>query len=412
MMRSRKQLSSIIVLLAVLLAAVGDSASALRGYCCAAGHPLAFTQDDKKKAEKEFPDVKLGKENAEELEKTIKLVTDPAILERVNRIGQEIAAIANAEPIPILWGMPERGKFEYTFRVVDDKDINAFSLPGGFIYINKGLLDYVKSDDELAGVIGHEIAHAAHRHMIRLINEQNKLQQRLLIPLIVGALLSRSPGSDIGNLLMAGQLYLVAKLNTYGIEAEKDADQAGVRYLMRTKYNPVGLLTFMERLARDELRGPQRELGIYRTHPPSPERARALQALLEELKIPINRREVDTSIRALVKPATVNGVTVAEVTMGNTVITRLTASDGLSADDRAQKFADNINLLFDRGLQMHELRLSSDGKRIVARSIVMVTFAPSDAEVQNLPLERVSRNTLDVLKNLLWQDQFNRIPPA
>ncbi len=412
MMRSRKQHSSIIVLLAVLLAAVGDSASALRGYCCAAGHPLAFTQDDKKKAEKEFPDVNLGKENAEELEKTIKLVTDPAILERVNRIGQEIAAIANAEPIPILWGMPERGKFEYTFRVVDDKDINAFSLPGGFIYINKGLLDYVKSDDELAGVIGHEIAHAAHRHMIRLINEQNKLQQRLLIPLIVGALLSRSPGSDIGNLLMAGQLYLVAKLNTYGIEAEKDADQAGVRYLMRTKYNPVGLLTFMERLARDELRGPQRELGIYRTHPPSPERARALQALLEELKIPINRREVDTSIRALVKPATVNGVTVAEVTMGNTVITRLTASDGLSADDRAQKFADNINLLFDRGLQMHELRLSSDGKRIVARSIVMVTFAPSDAEAQNLPLERVSRNTLDVLKNLLWQDQFNRIPPA
>lgn len=412
MKRTRMQLSSTIVLLAVLLTAVQGSASAMRGYCCAAGIPLAFAQDDKKKAEKEFPDVKLGKENAEELEKTIKLVTDPAILERVNRIGQEIAAIANAEPIPILWGMPERGKFEYSFRVVDDKDINAFSLPGGIIYINKGLLDYVKSDDELAGVIGHEIAHAAHRHMIRLINEQNKLQQRLLIPLIVGALLSRSPGSDIGNLLMAGQLYLVAKLNTYGIEAEKDADQAGVRYLMRTKYNPVGLLTFMERLARDELRGPQRELGIYRTHPPSPERARALQSLLEELKIPINRREVDTSIRALVKPATVNGITVAEVTMGNTVITRLTASDGLSADDRAQKFADNINLLFDRGLQMHELRLSSDGKRIVARSIVMVTFAPSDAEAQNLPLEKVSRNTLDVLKNLLWQDQFNRIPPA
>jgi predicted Zn-dependent protease len=356
--------------------------------------------------------VKLGRENAEELEKSIKLITDPAILERVNRIGQEIAAVANSEPIPIMWGMPERGKFEYSFRVVDDKDINAFSLPGGIIYIYKGLLDYVKSDDELAGVIGHEIAHAAHRHMIKLIHEQNKLQQRLLIPLIVGALLSRSPGSDIGNLLMAGQLYLVAKLNTYGIEAEKDADQAGVRYLMRTRYNPVGLLTFMERLARDEMRGPQRELGIYRTHPPSPERARALQSLLEELKIPINRREVDTSIRALVKPATVNGITVAEVTMGSTVITRLTASDGLSADDRAQKFADSINLLFDRGLKMHELRLSADGRRIVARSIVMVTFAPSDAEALNLPLEKVSRNTLDVLKNLLWQDQFNRIPPA
>src|SRR5262249_439382 len=110
----------------------------------------------------EDPEVKVGRDSAAETEKEVKFITEPAIVERVNRIGQEIAAIANSTEIPATWGDPKVKKFNYSFRVVDDKDVNAFSLPGGFIYVNKGLLDYVHSDDELAGVLAHEVAHAAH----------------------------------------------------------------------------------------------------------------------------------------------------------------------------------------------------------------------------------------------------------
>ena len=79
-----------------------------------------------------------------------------------------------------MWGSSQLKQFNYTFRVVDDKDVNAYSLPGGFIYVNKGLLDYVHSDDELAGVLAHEITHASHHHMVKLMHEQSKIQNVLL----------------------------------------------------------------------------------------------------------------------------------------------------------------------------------------------------------------------------------------
>ena len=117
-------------------------------------------------------EVKLGRMNAEENDRQVKLITDSKILERVNRIGSELARIANNYPIPASWGSSQLKPFRYTFKVVDDKDVNAYSLPGGFIYVHKGLIDAVRSDDELAGVLAHEIAHAAHHHVLKLLREQ------------------------------------------------------------------------------------------------------------------------------------------------------------------------------------------------------------------------------------------------
>jgi len=376
----------------------------------AAQAPAPAFADDKKKAPEEDPEVRLGRENAAENDRTVKLITDAALLDRVNRIGREIAAIANSEQIPVLWGQPELKKFEYTFKIVQDKDVNAYSLPGGFIYVHTGLLDYIHSDDELAGVLAHEIAHAAHHHMMKLIGEQNKMQRNLILPILLAAILTRSGGQDLGNLLLAGQLYMVAKLNSYGVEAEKDSDQAAVRYLMKTKYNPVGLLTFMERLARDELRGPERELGIFRTHPPSPERARALLALLGEMKIPVHRRDVDPTLSARVGTTTMNGVTLAEVKLNKTVIARLAAAEGQSGEERAKQFSENLNRLLDAGLQMYEVRLNPDKTRVLARSQTLLAFTQADADAQKTTVAQLSQDALSAIKNLLWQDQFNRIP--
>lgn len=369
-----------------------------------------FAADKKAKALEEDPEVKLGRENAAEHDKTVKLITDSAIVERVNRIGQEIAAVANSVEVPAHWGSSRVKHFQYTFKVVDDKDVNAYSLPGGFIYVNRGLLDYVQSDEELAGVLAHEIAHAAHSHMMKLISEQNKMQQRMLLPLILLVAVSRSPGADIGNLIFAGQLYMVAKLNSYGVEAEKDADQTGLRYLTRTKYNPVGLLTFMERLARDELRRPERELGIYRTHPPSPERAEALLAQLKSLNIVVNRRDTDPSLRATVKTVESGGVTLADVKMYEILMARIAPAEGLTAQERANRFATNLNEIFDQGIRMHEVRLSTDHTRIMARSKVLVTFTQEDADIQKCTIADVAEQALKAVQNVIWREQFNRIP--
>ncbi|MCC6731194.1 MAG: M48 family metalloprotease [Chthonomonadales bacterium] len=371
-------------------------------YACASAQ-------DRKVAPPDDPEVRLGRENAAENDKTVKLITDAAVLDRVNKIGQAIAAVANTIDVPVFWGQPSKKAFAYTFKVVDDKDVNAYSLPGGFIYVNKGLLAFVKSDDELAGVLAHEVAHAAHHHMMKLIAEQEKIQQRIILPTILAAVLGGANTNTLGTFALAGQLYTVARLNTYGIEAEKDADQAGVRFLMKTGYNPVGLLTFMERLAREERLKPQMELGIYRTHPPSPERAEALVAELRELGVPIYRRETDPSLAASVDTGSGEETALAEVTMSRTIVARVAAEGSETARTRAERIAGRLNRLFDEGLQMVDLRLSTDKTRIIARSETLIAFTQADADAQKQTVQQIASGAYDTLRNLIWQDQFNRI---
>lgn len=361
--------------------------------------------------QQEDEEIRLGREAAAEHDKQVKLITDPALVERVNRIGSEIAKVANEIQVQILWGRPGLKQLPYTFKVVDDKDINAYSMPGGFIYVNRGLIEFVKSDDELAGVLAHEIVHAAHHHVMKLIAEQEKIQWAALGPALISILLGKGGSQTTSDLLLAGQLYTIAKVNTWSVEAERDADHGAVRYLMRTKYNPVGLLTFIERLARQERLKPEIELGIYRTHPPTLERAQALIRLLTELGVPINRREVDPSLGARAEVVTENDQTYADVTMNGTRIVRLASDGTTSAEARAQALAARVNTLFDDNLVSFELQLSSDQTRVLARRRTLIALTEADARAAGQTVPEAARTALEALRNLLWQDQFNRTPP-
>ncbi len=94
----------------------------------------------------------LGRDYAKEVEKTSKMSTDAALLARVQRVGAVLAKIANEQEVPAGYGSSKIIKFNYQFKVIEDNDVNAFSLPGGFVYVNTGLLKFVESDDQLAGV--------------------------------------------------------------------------------------------------------------------------------------------------------------------------------------------------------------------------------------------------------------------
>ena len=122
-------------------------------------------------------EARTGQENSEQIEQSVKLVTDEAILDRVNSIGQKLAEVAKTCEVQAGYGTSDLADFTYTFKVIEDNDINAMSLPGGYIYVNSGLLDFVKSDDELAGVLAHEIAHCAHHHVAVLTQKQSKWTQ-------------------------------------------------------------------------------------------------------------------------------------------------------------------------------------------------------------------------------------------
>lgn len=339
-------------------------------------------------------EVKLGRENAEENDKHVKLVADAAMVERVNRIGQELAQIANATPIPATWGSSQLKQFKYSFKIVDDKDVNAYSLPGGYIYVNRGLLEYVHSDDELAGVLAHEIAHAAHHHMVKLLHEQNRLD-RLLLPLkllAIGALIvGKANPEDAQNVWLGTQLYSIARLNSYGVEAEKDADHAGLLLMTHSHYNPTGLYSFMLRLAADERSHTRADLGIFRTHPPGPERVEAAKKLLEAENIPIRLSDVDPRRKAtvtLIKDS-VTGQELGEIRIHDILLCRIAAGDGLSAEKHAQRVATRLTAFLDTKLQPFEIRLNRDSTRILVRGVALVTDV--DAAAQNRALDAIAR---------------------
>src|SRR5687767_7947666 len=123
----------------------------------------------------------MGREAHEEMVRNgLKLLKDPELQKRIDTIGNRIAAIVNDTKLPVTYGSSVLVPYDYKFYIVDDNDVNAFSLPGGFIYLNKGLLKYMQSDEELAGVLGHEIIHAAHHHVARLQREQSRMNTQML----------------------------------------------------------------------------------------------------------------------------------------------------------------------------------------------------------------------------------------
>ncbi|HLK59252.1 MAG TPA: M48 family metalloprotease [Chthonomonadaceae bacterium] len=348
------------------------------------------SKDDKAKTNQpvltEDNEVKIGRESAEENDKHVQLVTDAALVERVNRIGNELAVIANSTFIKPLWGTPQLKQFKYTFKIVNDKDVNAYSLPGGYIYVNKGLLDYVRSDDELAGVLAHEISHAAHHHMVKLMHEQNKIQN-ILLPALAGILVATHPSAaDIGNVVNAGYLYAIAKINTYGVEAEKDADHSGMLLMTHTKYDPTGLYSFMLRLAADEQRHNYVDMGILRTHPPGEERVEAAKKVLDDLHIPIRLSKVDPTL--LVNVAVVKGTSdtpdMAELKIRGVVLCRVIGVDGMTAEQRGQKIAGQLNAIIDTEIKPFEIQFNRDHTKVLVRSISVLTEADAAAQYKKL----------------------------
>ena len=333
----------------------------------------AFAHQKPAKPPAEDPEIKLGRESHEEmLRNGLKLVKDPAMQTRIETIGKKLATFANAIVIPATYGSDNVVPYNYQFFIVDDKDVNAFCLPGGFIYINSGLLKYVQSDDELAGVIGHEIMHAAHHHVIKLQREQSRLNNQILLGLLA-AILARVPAEATSNLLTSAQLLALQKVNGHSQNAERDADAGGIELVTRAHYNPVGALTFMERLARDEAASPQIEWGVYRTHPPSKERAQAMIANIRQRDMPINRRSVTNELKITTRGTMEGAKTVYELLLEGRVVYRSASKDEIDSA------ANLLNHALDNDLQIFDITHASGTVQIEGAPIFTVDSDNADA---------------------------------
>jgi predicted Zn-dependent protease len=205
-------------------------------------------------------EVRLGRELAAEVDRQAKFIDDPTITEYVNRVGQNIVLHSDS-------------KVPFTIKVIDSDEVNAFALPGGFFYVNKGLILAADNEAELAGVMAHEIAHVAARHAVENQTKANLLEYGALAGSIF---LGGIPGLIYQNTAGIGLLGIFMKFSR---SAEEEADKLGVQYMYAAGYDPGAMATMFEKLEAKNKKKPGFVARAFSTHPAPPDRRAAALAL-------------------------------------------------------------------------------------------------------------------------------------
>jgi predicted Zn-dependent protease len=205
-------------------------------------------------------EVRIGRELAAEVDRQAKFVDDPVITEYVNRVGQNVVLHSDA-------------RIPFTIKVIDSDEVNAFALPGGFFYVNKGLILVADNEAEVAGVMAHEIAHVAARHAL-----ENQTKAGLLEYLALGTsiFLGGIPGMIFQNTAGLGLLGAFMKFSR---NAESEADKLGVQYMWAAGYDPSAMATMFEKLEAKNKKKPGLISRAFASHPAPPDRRAAAQAL-------------------------------------------------------------------------------------------------------------------------------------
>jgi predicted Zn-dependent protease len=197
-------------------------------------------------------EIAMGKQYAQEVESSVKLIQDPVVTEYVNRVGQNLVRNSDA-------------KVPFTIKVIDSDEVNAFALPGGFFYVNSGLILAADNESELAGVMAHEIAHVAARHAMRQMTRA-QLANFASIPLIfMGGWAGYAIRSAAGFALPMTFL-------TFSRGFEAEADYLGLQYMYKTGYDPQSFVAFFEKLQAKEKKKPGTLAKAFSTHPQTPDR--------------------------------------------------------------------------------------------------------------------------------------------
>lgn len=199
-------------------------------------------------------EIAIGKQYASEIDRQAKMVTDPVVNEFVNRLAQNVARNSDLT-IPL------------TVKVIDSPELNAFALPGGFLYVNSGLVMAADEEAQVAGVVAHEIAHVAARHWASQMTRATLLQYAM-IPLIFIPM-SYPVYMGVMEAYMNGVPLAFLKFNR-GAEAE--ADLLGLQYMYKAGYDPSAYVTFFSKVIEQDRRSPGSVPTIFASHPPTPER--------------------------------------------------------------------------------------------------------------------------------------------
>ncbi len=210
-------------------------------------------------------EVQMGQDAAQQVNAQLPIVSDPELNRYINVLGDSIARITS------------RGNLDWQFFIVDSKEVNAFALPGGFVYINRGLIERADKMDEVAGVLGHEIGHVVKRHTVKQMQQEQKANIGITIACVLTSICNNGLGREAIN-VAGGAIF--AKFSRAD---EKEADDVGFDNVVRAGINPTGMVTMFQKLLDERKTKPAGVEAWFITHPLEEARIADIQARIDKL---------------------------------------------------------------------------------------------------------------------------------
>ena len=345
-------------------------------------------------ADQTADEVALGAQAAKEIESRYRVVTDPAMVERLTRVGGVVARVV------------DRQELTYRFKILDIPGVNALGVPGGWVYVTKGMMRFVRTDDELAAVLAHELTHINHRHYYI----QQDRQSRMMPAIVLAAALSVLAHSAAP--LAGVSIATRGALANYQRDLERDADLTGISFLMKTRYSPVAMLTLMEHLDQvDKLTG-QPDLGpLYQDHPRPDERVSYIRDDLRGRGLPIIRRIPEGYlVLSLEPPDPAGSEPVAVLVDGQPVIQLGATVEGQSPITRAQALEARLDAFFNTDPAPYDVRaVGLQGLwSVLGGQLRLFEVTPQDAAYAKGSPQAVAEQLRGRLADVLAAALYNR----
>ncbi|HZK11983.1 MAG TPA: M48 family metalloprotease [Atribacterota bacterium] len=331
---------------------------------------------------------KLGKKLSEDIEKKYEVIEDLNQNSLITEIGNKLAEASEIK------------EMEFHFRILKEDGPNAFSIPGGYIYVTYDLFDYIQSNDELAGILAHEIAHIIHNHALKQTRDNTKYS----LLTILAVLLTREP-----DVAVLGNLTAITFLNQYRREYEEEADLTAIDLLIKTGYNPVGFLTSLERLYTREMFKPELHLGIFQTHPETENRVNYVKDMLIKKGIDINRRAttdyLEVSSKYILKDSFYTGV----ICIDDIPVLTLTFPKREEIFLKIIETSQNLDRFLSIDLVPYEINVSVEGSKstLLIRNNKIISLDDSEIVYLEKTAEEVLQETKDKIGQVLWEFRLN-----
>jgi len=331
----------------------------------------------------------LGKKLSTIIEKKYEVVKDLKQNSLLKEIGNRLSRAS------------ELSEMTFHFKILKIDGPNAFSIPGGYVYVTYDLFDSVQSDDELAGILAHEIAHIIHNHALKQTRDNTKYT----LLTILAVLLTREP--DVGIL---GKLTTITLLNQYSREYEEEADLTALDLLIKTEYNPVGFLTFLERLYVSEMFKPSIELGIFQTHPNTKDRVDYVKEKLEERRINIDRRATTDYLKVNVKYILEKSIWTSIIYIDNITIFDLSFPENRELYFKIIEATLNLDKSLSIDLAPYEINITSYGttSTLMIRNDKIISLDDSETAFMNKPSKEILKETQDKIRKVLWEFKLSQ----